>query len=63
MRLVNVYIGVEAGCLGDFSYRTHREFYPLYSDLDLNPDEYGRTTRERFIELAQLHAAQGLRCG
>src|SRR5206468_6586287 len=50
MRLVNLYIGVEAGYLGDFSYRTHREFYPLYCDLDLNPDEYEGTTRERFIE-------------
>jgi hypothetical protein len=51
MRLVNLYIGVEAGYLGDFSYRTHREFYPLYCDLDLNPDEYEGTTRERFIEI------------
>src|SRR5207237_4858220 len=51
MRLVNLYIGVEGGYLGDFSYRTHREFYPLYCDLDLNPDEYEGTTRERFIEI------------
>jgi hypothetical protein len=27
MRLVNLYIGVAAGYLGDFSYCTHREFY------------------------------------
>ena len=50
-RLVNQYIGVSGGYLGDFSYRTHREFYPLYCDLDLNPDEYEGTTRERFIEM------------
>jgi len=51
MRLVNLYIGVDAGYLGDFSYRTHREFYPVYCDLDLNPDAYEGTTRERFIEI------------
>jgi hypothetical protein len=27
-RLVNQYIGVSDGYLGDFSYRTHDEFYP-----------------------------------
>ena len=26
-------------------------FYPLYCDLDLNPDDYDGTTRERFIEI------------
>jgi hypothetical protein len=50
-RLVNLYIGVESGYLGDFTYRTHRELYPLYCDLDINPDEYQGTTRERFIEI------------
>jgi hypothetical protein len=51
MRQVNLYIGVEAGYIGDFTYRTHRQFYPLYCDLDLNPDDYEGTTRERFIEI------------
>jgi hypothetical protein len=51
MRLVNLYIGVDAGYLGDFTYRTHREFYPLYCDLDVNPDNHPGTTRERFIEI------------
>lgn len=48
--IVNSYIGVSGGYLGDFTYRTHREFYPAFCDLDLNPEAYpGTTTRERFI--------------
>ncbi len=49
-RLVNLYIGVSDGYLGDFSYRTHHDFYPVYCDLDINPNDYAGTTRERFIE-------------
>lgn len=49
IRLVNQYIGVSGGYLGDFSYRTHREFYPEYCDLDIDPQQYAGTTRERFI--------------
>lgn len=48
-KLVYNYIGVEGGYLGDFSYRTHHEFY-LLLDLDINPDNYTGTTRERFIK-------------
>jgi hypothetical protein len=51
MRLVNLYIGVADGYLGDFTYRTHREFYPPYCDLDVNPDNHQGTTRQRFIEI------------
>lgn len=48
--VVNSYIGVSGGYLGDFTYRTHREFYSAFCDLDLNPEAYpGTTTRERFI--------------
>jgi hypothetical protein len=44
------YIGVIDGYLGDFSQRTHREFYPAYCDLTIDPDAFpGRTTREKFI--------------
>lgn len=44
------YIGVVDGYLGDFSYRTLREFYPAYCDLEINPEAYpGRTTREKFV--------------
>ena len=52
MRLVNRYIGVNGGYLGDFSYRTHSEFYPEYCGIyDLEPDAFEGTTRQRFIEI------------
>lgn len=51
MKVVNRFIGVSAGYLGDFSYRTHGEFYPEYCDLDIDPNTYPGTTRERFIEI------------
>jgi len=50
-RVVNRYIGVTGGYLGDFKYRTHAEFYPDYCDLDINPEHYEGTTRERFTEI------------
>lgn len=54
LRLVNDYIGVSGGYLGDFTYKTHREFYPYYCELDINPDDYeGRTTREKFIKILE----------
>lgn len=49
--VVNRYIGVHGGYLGDFSYRTHSEFYLEFCDLDINPYEYEGTTRERFIQI------------
>ena len=51
-QLVNKYIGVNGGYLGDFSYRTHREFY-MELDLPVEPDEIPGTTRERFIQILQ----------
>ncbi|WP_373235095.1 hypothetical protein [Mycobacterium marinum] len=51
MKVVNRYIGVSGGYLGDFSYRTHAEFYPEYCGLDIEPNTYPGTTRERFIEI------------
>ena len=51
MKVVNRYIGVSGGYLGDFSYRTHAEFYPEYCDLDIDPHQLDGTTRERFIEI------------
>lgn len=51
MRVVNQYIGVSGGYLGDFSYRTHADFYPEYCDLDVDPLAIEGTTRERFIEI------------
>jgi hypothetical protein len=50
-QVVNRYIGVSGGYLGDFSYRTHAEFYPEYCDLEIDPYAYDGTTRERFIEI------------
>jgi len=49
MKVVNRYIGVSGGYLGDFSYRTHAEFYQEYCDLEIDPYQYQGTTRERFI--------------
>lgn len=58
MQIVNRYIGVEGGYLGDFSYRTHSEFYPVYCDIyDIFPDEISGTTRERFIEILSTQSA------
>jgi len=51
MKIVNRYIGVFGGYLGDFSYRTHSDFYPEYCNLDINPYDYEGTTRERFIQI------------
>ncbi|MEA5532407.1 abortive infection family protein [Crocosphaera sp. XPORK-15E] len=50
-KVVNRYIGVSGGYLGDFSYRTHADFYPEYCELDIDPNQYEGTTRERFIAI------------
>jgi len=50
-RVVNRYIGVSGGYLGDFSYRTHADFYPEYCDLEIDPYGIEGTTRERFIAI------------
>ncbi|MBI5585991.1 MAG: abortive infection family protein [Deltaproteobacteria bacterium] len=49
-KLVYKYIGVSGGYLGDFSYRSHQEFY-VEIDLDIDPYTYDGTTRERFIKI------------
>lgn len=51
--MVNRYIGIEGGYLGDFSYRTHRVFYLEFCDLDINPDEIDGTTRHRFTTILE----------
>jgi len=56
-KLVNRYIGVNGGYLGDFSYRTHRDFY-LELDLDIDPDNYDGTTRQRFIKILSDSTAE-----
>ena len=50
-KVVNRFIGVSGGYLGDFTRRSHREFYPEYCDLGINPDEFEGTTRERFVAI------------
>lgn len=51
-KVVNEYIGVsEDGYLGNFSYRTHQEFYPKYCNLDIDPLEIQGSTRRRFIKI------------
>jgi hypothetical protein len=52
MTVVNRYITVMGGYLGDFSYRTHADFYPEYCGIDdVFPETYDGTTRERFIQI------------
>jgi len=53
--LVYKYIGGSGGYLGDFSYRSHHEFY-IEMDLDINPYTYDGTTRERFIKILNENA-------
>jgi hypothetical protein len=50
-RIVNRYIGVSGGYLGDFSYRSHADFYAEYCDMNVDPYAYEGTTRERFIAI------------
>lgn len=50
-KVVYAYIGVNGGYLGSFTYETHRQFYPLYCDLDINPYDYEGTTRQRFEQI------------
>lgn len=45
------YIGRNGGYLGDFTYKSHAEFYHLYCDLDIDPDQYTGTTQERFRKI------------
>lgn len=56
--VVNHYIGVTGGYLGDFSYRTHSDFYLEYCDLDIDPFVYDGTTRERFIRVLESSDAR-----
>lgn len=55
--LVNRYIGVNQGYLGDFSYQRHRDFYTDLG-LDINPDAIQGTTRERFTKILAENCPQ-----
>jgi abortive infection Abi-like protein len=53
-KVVNDFIGVSGGYLGDFSYRSHAEFYPYYCDLDIDIQQYRpATTREAFLQILE----------
>jgi hypothetical protein len=52
-KITNSYIGVNSGYLGDFSYRTHEEFYPYFCDLNIVPSAYEGTTRVRFLSILE----------
>jgi hypothetical protein len=46
------YIGGIGGYLGNFSYASHADFYPMYCGLDIDPNTYdGDTTRKKFITI------------
>ena len=52
--VVNEWIGGEDGFLGDFSYRTHEEFYPQFCGIDdIHPNDMTGTTRKRFIAILE----------
>ena len=51
--ITNSYIGVSGGYLGDFSYRTHEEFYPYFCDLNISASAYEGTTRQRFLSILE----------
>ena len=51
--ITNGYIGVDSGYLGDFSYRTHEEFYPYFCDLDISTAAYEGTTRQKFLQILE----------
>lgn len=55
LTIVNRYIGVSGGYLGDFSYRSHWEFYRECDlpQIDPSSEDYQGTTRERFIQILE----------
>jgi hypothetical protein len=50
-KIVDRYIGVSDGYLGNFTYPSHADFYPEYCELDIDPNKYEGTTRKRFITI------------
>ena len=64
-KIVNRYIGVFEGYLGDFTHRTHASFYPEYCGLEIDPDDYQRPQdeqrtpiRKRFIAILESSSPQ-----
>lgn len=53
LKIANRWIGEPSpGFLGDFTYKTHKEFYPEFCGLDFDPESLAaQTTRNRFIAI------------
>ncbi len=50
--VVEDYIGVNGGYLGDFSYKTHKSFYRDFCNIEgVDPNVIEGTTRQRFITI------------
>ena len=61
--VVNQWIGVQGGYLGDFTYRTHADFYPEYCGIDnIDPHAYEGTTRVRFEQILSEGVQNSARC-
>jgi hypothetical protein len=45
------YIGGTGGYLGNFTYASHAQFYPMFCGVDIDPNEYEGTTRHRFTRI------------
>ena len=45
------YIGGIGGYLGNFTYASHEQFYPMYCGLDIDSNSYEGTTRQKFITI------------
>jgi TIR domain-containing protein len=56
-KVIYKYIGVSGGYLGDFSYRSHFEFY-VDLDLEIDPNKHVGTTRQRFTEILSESSPQ-----
>jgi TIR domain len=46
-KIIDRYIGVSDGYLGDFNHRTHADFYPDYCGLDIDPNDYQKPGDEK----------------
>lgn len=51
--VINLYIGVKDGYLGNFSYHSYEEFYLEFCDLDISPSAYDGTTKTKFVKILE----------
>ncbi|GIO83259.1 hypothetical protein J25TS5_01910 [Paenibacillus faecis] len=45
------YIGGENGYLGNFTYASHAQFYPMYCGIDIDLNEFQGTTKQKFTRI------------